>query len=274
MAKKKITDLPEYDNPPLTEVICGVTFQPLNNLTATHFGIIWSMFQPEFPRVEEVAPLASPIEIFEGQALEGSLEFTDIPPLPRQMFISQNERNIIQVQRDRFVFNWRKVKLEDSYPRYDNVFSSFQEKLTTVKDFLSNGDIQLNPSQYELTYINQIPECDIWKNIDELDKVFPNFSLNFDSSLILKEPENANMRISFMLPNKMGRLHASIKTGATRRIDNKKLIIFELTARGIESNSNLDEMKGWFDIAHEWIVKGFTDLTSKPIQEELWKRRK
>lgn len=274
MAKKKSKALPEYENPPLTEVICGVTFQSLDNLTATHLGIIWSLFQSEFPRVEEVAPLASPIELIEGQTLEGRMEFTDIPPLPRQMFVSQDERNIIQVQKDRFLFNWRKFKLEDSYPRYDSVFDSFQKKLKTFQEFLSEGDIKLVPLQYELIYINQIPECEIWKNVEEIEKIFPNLSFKFEDSLILNEPENTNFRISFLLPDKLGRLHVNIKTGATRRVDNKKLVILELTARGISDDKDLSKMERWFDIAHEWIVKGFTDLTSDKMQKEVWKRRK
>jgi hypothetical protein len=86
--------------------------------------------------------------------------------------------------------------------------------------------------------------------------------------LILNEPETINYRISFLLPDKMGRLYATIKTGATRRVGGKKIVIFDLTVRGF--NADMDK---WFSVAREWIVKGFTDLTGNKIQDEIWKRR-
>jgi len=33
-------------------------------------------------------------------------------------------------------------------------------------------------------------------------------------------------------------------------------------------------MRNWFDLAHEWIVRGFTDLTEKEMQETIWKRER
>ncbi len=272
MPNKKSKILPEYDNPPLTEVVCGVTFQPLDNFIATHFGILWGIYQPDFPKVEELAPLASPIEIIEGQEYEANLNFTNIPPLPRQMFISQDARNIIQIQRDRFIFNWRKLELNDTYPRYEKVFDEFKDKLGKFNGFLENSQMQIVPAQYELTYVNQIEENDLWKTNKDLINIFPKFQSNIETGLILKEPETINSRISFLLPNKMGRLYATIKTGAVRKANNKKVIILDLTVRGF-NRKNLTEMSNWFEVAREWIVKGFTDLTGDKIQKEVWKRR-
>lgn len=272
MPSKKNKTLPEYDNPPLTEVVCGVSFQSLDGFIATHFGILWGIFQPDFPKADELAPLASPIEIIEGQNYEAKLDFIDIPPLPRQMFTSQDGRNVIQIQRDRFIFNWRKLELDDAYPRYEKVFSEFKNKLNSLNDFLINGEMQIIPTQYELTYVNQIEVDDFSQDSNDLIKIFPYFQTKIENSLILEEPENINSRISFLLPNKLGRLYATIRTGATRKKDNKKIVIFDLTVRGFNSN-NLDDMDKWFEIAREWIVKGFTDLTSEKIQKEAWKRR-
>jgi uncharacterized protein (TIGR04255 family) len=273
MSSKKNKTLPEYDNPPLTEVVCGVTFKSLDNFIATHLGILWSLYQPDFPGVEEVAPLASPIEIIDGQQLETQMEFTDIPPLPRQMFISQDGGSIIQVQRDRFIFNWRKLDLADDYPRYENVFGAFENKLAKFEEFIKNIGMEVLPIQYELSYVNQIAEGALWKNIGDLSRIFPHLQSKIENGLILSEPETINSRISFLLPNKMGRLHITIRTGARRKFDSKKLVIFELTARGFNHKS-MSEIRKWFDIAREWIVQGFTDLTAEKIQQEKWKRRK
>ncbi len=89
--------------------------------------------------------------------------------------------------------------------------------------------------------------------------------------MVLKEPERVNCRISFNLPDKLGRLYATIQTGSVRGSEKKPVIVFDLTVRGM-TNQSLPNMKDWFDLAHEWIVKGFTDLTSAKAQNEVWRR--
>jgi len=32
-------------------------------------------------------------------------------------------------------------------------------------------------------------------------------------------------------------------------------------------------VKNWFDMAHEWIVRVFADLTGPSIQEAIWKKK-
>jgi uncharacterized protein (TIGR04255 family) len=133
--------------------------------------------------------------------------------------------------------------------------------------------MQILPLQYELTYVNQIPEGDLWNTISDIGKIFPKFDFSFNDCLVLTEPETANWRISFVLPNQIGRLYASVRTGATRTSDTKKVIIFDLTVRGIGSDNSSSNMNKWFDVAREWIVKGFTDLTSPEAHKQLWRRK-
>jgi uncharacterized protein (TIGR04255 family) len=270
---EKIYSLPDYENPPLTEVVCGVTFENLDNLIAPHLGLLWQQYQPDFPRVEEVPLLPSPIEIFEGQTLQGKLELIGVPPLPRELFISEDENTIIQIQRDRFAHNWRKLRHEVEYPRYHNVIESFEKRFSLFHSFIENAGMEISPLQYELTYVNQIPEGDLWEKVSDIGNIFNKTNFSFGEGLTLKEPETVNWRISFVLPEQSGRLYATVKTGATRASDNKKVIIFDLTVRGIGQDKSLQNMKQWFDVAREWIVKGFTDLTTLEAQK-LWRRTK
>ena len=32
---------PDFDNPPVIEVVCGVRFKAINKLLAPHFGLLW-----------------------------------------------------------------------------------------------------------------------------------------------------------------------------------------------------------------------------------------
>jgi hypothetical protein len=35
------TDLPEYENPPVNAVVCGIQFKTLEGLRIPHFGLFW-----------------------------------------------------------------------------------------------------------------------------------------------------------------------------------------------------------------------------------------
>ncbi len=265
------TLLPEYEQPPINEVICGISFKPLDAFTASHMGILWGRLQPDYPRVEELVPLGSPIEIFQGHEFKPEFQYTPVPPLPREMFISTDENYVIQIQRDRFIFNWRKLKTTDMYPRYTQVTDQFEKRYSLFEEVATvDGDVP-EPIQYELTYNNQIPQGDIWQSISDIGKIFPYINLKFNG-LILGEPEFTIWRTSFVLPGKTGRLHLVVRTNGIRRSDNSPLIFFELTVRGIPTDISRQARKVWFDSAREWIVKGFTDFTSEEAQNEIWRR--
>ena len=34
----------------------------------------------------------------------------------------------------------------------------------------------------------------------------------------------------------------------------------------------MDAVWEWFEVGHEWIVCGFTDLTGATIQKDIWQR--
>ena len=156
---------PDFNNPPVIEVVCGVHFKSINNLLAPHFGLLWEKFKTDYPSCQEVAPLAPVIEQYEGERKIG-LDFQEVPPLPRIWFIHKNDNGILQVQRDRFLHNWRKVRPEDEYPRYPKVIEMFKSMLSKFEHFLHENEFdKLVPLQYEMTYINHIWEGEGWSNL-------------------------------------------------------------------------------------------------------------
>ncbi len=48
--------LPDYELPPVLEVVCGVLFKPIK-LLVPHFGLLWEEFQSEYPTFQEAVPL-------------------------------------------------------------------------------------------------------------------------------------------------------------------------------------------------------------------------
>jgi len=181
---------------------------------------------------------------------------------------------IIQVQRDRFLHNWRKVRPGDQYPRYHNVIQMFKDRLSRFQAFLDDRKLgTVVPTQYEMTYVNHIPKGDGWETINDIGKVFPDFAWQASEQRFLSAPEGIDWRTNFLMPNRTGRLHVTIRSGV-RREDGHRLLLFELTARGIGNDTSPEGMWAWFDLARERIVRGFTDLTGHEVQKNIWRRKR
>ncbi len=263
--------LPHYDEPPVTEVAFSVLFLPLEGLLSPHIGLLWERFQPEYPYCTDSNPIVPEFEFFDQKNIEPLLEQSDIAPLPRVVFTSQDETRIIQIQRDGFACNWRKVDMQNKYPKYSNLIAEFQENLVKFDEFLQNCELdKLQPLQYELTYVNQIPQGEAWLTFEDIGKIFPDMSWRKSALRFLTNPQSIAWDALFELPDKIGRLYASIKS---IKIEDESTLLFEMTVRGIGNYTSREVLQDWFSIAHEWIVSAFTDLTGNETQTKIWKRR-
>ncbi len=272
MAGNKSRTLPDYDNPPVAEVVAGISFAPLTKLLVPHVGRYWDKFKSQFPNCNEVAPLPVRIEHFDKPP-ELIREAGD-HQLPRVWFISSDDNEIVQLQRDKLLYNWRKIRDEDDYPRYQKVMQSFYSKLSDFKDFIRELDLgEVSPIQYEMTYVNHILIGEGWDSMSDIGNVFPDYSWEKSSDRFLSlGREGINWRDTYELPERHGRLSTTIRNGY-RSADNTPTLHFELTVRGFPATSSEDDMQAWFDLAREWIVHGFTDLTGPGIQKSIWGRK-
>jgi len=261
--------LPDYQIPPVNEVVFGIQFQKIENFQTPHIGLLWEKLGREkFPRWQEMPTINRIIETFNGpKAPQFGIETYDKPPLPRLLFINSDENHLVQVQQDRFLQNWRKLKPDDTYPRFRTLYPEFKKSWDFFNSFLHDVNLPKPiPDQYELTYVNQITQGEGWEKLTDIDKVFRDFQCE-TSGRFLPEPETLNWRKTYRLPDKMGRLHTTMKLVSTK--DGKRIMLFELTARGF-GNASMDE---WFAMGREWIVRGFADLTADRVQKEIWQRK-
>ena len=158
------------------------------------------------------------------------------------------------------------------YPHYDHVIGNFRTCLATFEDFLEESQFgRIEPVQYELTYINHLLKGEGWETIDEIGNIFPDFFWRNTNERFLTSLETINWQTTFVLPERAGRLRVSIRLGK-RTSDQVPTILLELTARGIGADRSVSSMWSWFDIAHEWIVRGFADLTAEDMQNKFWRR--
>ena len=256
--------LPSYKKPPVNEVAIGFTFENLDTLKIPHIGLLWERFRNDYPLIEHALPLATnqviPIDSATGLAL------------PRVWFIDKAENRLIQVQSNQFYFNWRHRKDQDAYPRYENIVREFKSHLTVLQGFLNDVGLgTLRPSECELTYINQIPKGQGWEIVDDWHNVVTDFCWRKDARRFLPVPANLTWQASFALPDEKGRMRIRLAE-AKRKADDMPLLVLELSTRGLGKDKSIEAIWDWYPVAHEWIVRGFTDITSPEMHHKHWER--
>lgn len=264
MTKKKPErgPLPSYKEPPVNEVVCGLKFAPLQKFMLPHIGLFWKSVLKDFPSCEHAPPLG----------FVGSTDSATNIPVPRVWLINQTDDRLIQIQKDIFYYNWRRRPISNKYPRYKSVIKPFKKHLSSFIEFINTNDIgSITPIEYELSYINHIFPEHGWRTPAEFGKIFPDARWRYSKDRFLPDPEQISWRVAFPLPNDSGRLSVKIDSGF-RKIDETPLYIMEIKAHGIGASDALNDMWKWFDVAHEYIVRGFADLTSQKIQQRAWKR--
>ena len=92
--------------PPIVEVACSFEFEPLRALDALWLGRVWEVFSADYPVGRVHPPIVTRPELHLG------------PPELRAWYVSEDEEFIVQLQRDRFVFNWRRPDARDPNARY------------------------------------------------------------------------------------------------------------------------------------------------------------
>jgi len=254
-----------FERPPVIEVVCGVLFGNLLKLRTAHVGAFWERVRAEFPEVVEAPPMLPVVEGSEGPS-GIQVEFVPIPPLPRTWLIAADDESLIQIQRDRFAFNWRRKSPDDGpYPSYDHVIVEFEKRYAQFESFLSKENIgEVALRQFELTYSNSISVAEIPSG----EEVLSDHIRDSSRARFLPKAESFEWRTSYALPDTNGRLHVQAVSGRDLS-SGEPLIRLDLTARGINQDTN---MRVWFDLAHEWIVNGFADITTEAMQRQVWRR--
>jgi uncharacterized protein (TIGR04255 family) len=265
--------LPDFRKPPVIETVLSVEFAPIKDWALPHFGLFWAQLREHFPRFEVHPPIRSEIESFEPPQAPAEPEIRIELAMPegRCWYVNDDGRQLLQIQNGRFIFNWRKRAPDDEYPRYRQfVLPSFNRLWQSFLGFLKQEGLgEPSPVQCEVTYVNHIPKGEGWNTVEDWDEVF-NF-LNFHHKLnFLPHPEATNIDLAFVIPEKRGRLRAKIRR-AIRIVDKCEIITLNLIARGRPQSSSTQDIVNWFELGHEWVVRGFADITT-PKMHEQWER--
>ena len=267
------TAVPSYKKPPVVEVVWSAQFLPLPWLTAAHTGLFWETIRADYPDCEEQPPVERQDESEELlRPAQFQTVFFQKPPLCRQWFISKSGTDLVQLQQDRFCFNWRRVKADDYYPRYDYMRSQFTDRWKQFCGFAKSQSGELpTVDLLEMTYVNHIFKGDGWDVPGEIGKIFPAISFHGKADF-LTLPASLSATMVFDVKGTHGRLHVSCRHARLIQEDQRELFRLELVARGRPEKADSEGILEWFAEGRQWIVRGFADLTNIEIQKSIWGR--
>jgi uncharacterized protein (TIGR04255 family) len=227
--------LPPLSNPPIVEVVCGVAFEALPELDPILLGTYWSQRRDQFPQ-RQLRP-----------ALHDQPSFVvgGVGPV-RSWFVSGDDVFIIQIQPDRFYFNWR--KRDDAYPRFNDggeqqgILTRFLEELQRFSDFCAESvGRRPAPTRIETTKIDHLVEGLHWEGLGDLATVVPWLAV-FESFSTTKDPA---VGLRFNEQREEARLLVALDT-ATRNDEAGQTRLLKLESQIVKALGAEDDLREVF----------------------------
>lgn len=272
-----MADGPTFKDPPVVEVALGVQHEPLIGLKSPQVARYWERVRGRFPRWTTHPPINPAFETFGPPTLRRgrpAFEFANAPGPTRSMFEDSDGNELVQVQPDRFVRNWRRYQDQSAdYPRYASVHRpGFQEALEDYLAFLAEHGVgELVPNQIEVTYVNHVEPAGAWTGHEQLAVVLSVLSGQHSDDQ-LDGPEGIDLNLRYRVVGDdgepVGRLHVSVRP-VFRGSDLSPLFAINLTARVGISGGGVDDVLREMDRGHDFLVNAFRSITT-PEMHKIW----
>ena len=246
----------EFAKPQINEIVFGVGLQ-LKKFDATFFGRFYDRIKNEYVMVSQ----RPPIILFDKSNINHDTFFN-----PRILFETSDKLKLIQMQSDRFHYNWRKQEQEQNqYPGFEEVYKQFKTAWNSYNSWLKEENAYDDSivNRLELTYINHIDKGELWQeDINDIDRVINFFKkLNIEKRYSMN---NFNTTFSFPLEED-GELVYAIRSGVKRSTKESVLVIDLTMKKKCSANENFDS---WFTNAHDHIAKVLISSLSKEALKE------
>ena len=264
--------LPEFDAPPVIETVLSAQFVRLPNFSSAISGWFWKQYlssewakakdapriEDQFERFDEPRVPVSPIRIRQSSEMESE----------RVQLIRSDDERMIQIQNTRFILNWKKE--HGNYPTYKVLWPEFRELFARFQTFTQDAGLgQVSLNQWEVTYVNHIPQGNLWNSPRDWPKILPGLytPLAWNSS----DCETLAGSWRFVLEAKRGRLYINVQHGRVG-VSGPDALVVQFTARGPVDNGKGWSLESGFSLGHEYIVRTFASITSEEAQAS-WLRK-
>ncbi|WP_293968071.1 TIGR04255 family protein [Sphingomonas sp.] len=243
---------PKFTNPPLIERAISVHFAELSGFTLGDYGLFWSIIRDGFPLSESAGRTPPNIEQYDGfRPAEQQISIVDGGSLPRALFRNATSGELVQIQPDRFTFNWIKTGVDHAYPHSEVTLERFFDLLTLFERFAADRGLgALQFDQCELTNVNVVPVEDVGETLS-------------DVATVVKLPDVANPCRSVRLEQQivgsrhiftdedgrpLGRVH-TMGQPAIRAQDSALAFRLDIVARGAPLSTGRKGLEDFFNLA-------------------------
>lgn len=265
-------DLPEFDHPPVVEVIIGAQFEPIRQFRQAHIGLFWNEIRADYPVVQDQPRLETPVEPIDWAPIGPSfhIEVLDSPPVQRAWFVSSDDSLLVQVQNDRLIHNWR--HRGEGYPRFEPLLERFWSRLDTYEKVIGRADLQMTSvQQIEVTYVN-------WVLVEAVEKFFrPSSAAQLDVPEIGPLPD-AQLWSARYPVRRDGQVIGVlvIEAQPARRVERNQVLAgfqLALTFRApVTAGATREELSSLLLRGRDAIVRSFTAVTTTEMHQ-IWGRR-
>lgn len=262
-----VSELPAFARPPVVEMAVGVQFKALPALRGIRLGPLRERWREAYPLVDEQPALAPVFEASMPQGVTVEFPLGPVPPV-RYWFLSQDSTELVQLQHDRLIVNWRQGDDLGEYPRYDHMRDLFLTRLRELSEFVVEEQLgAIEVSQVELNYINAVdagPDAQ-----GRLDRLLRGWATPEHH---LGQPLQARVNFVYEMESVgAGPVRLYVGVDPAQRPDGQPVSFFTLTVRGGPADSSLEATTEFMDIAHEHLVRSFAELTPEELHAE-WGR--
>jgi uncharacterized protein (TIGR04255 family) len=272
-------------------VVLAAQFPP-DTIDLEVYGRFARELRDELPRRTRQGLVPRNEEKFDQRRVQASFEirFEGAADLPRIVFESEDRVELVQLQPHRLTLNWREATPNAAYPRYKALRKRFRQLLKLLFDSLDELDQRHPVELSEVTYVNPI-EYPGDAATDHVGRTHPdpaniiNRFKHRPSDAFLPEAEDVHLqtrwRIADQAGEPIGRLHLSVEPGLRppqptsadltqadlATSDLTPIYLVNLTARVMSAADTVDRVMKALDVAHEWVVLGFEDLTTAAMHD-------
>jgi|SRR5712692_5070239 uncharacterized protein (TIGR04255 family) len=254
-------ELPDYTNPPAVETALGVRFSAIEGWNVFHYGLLLGKFKDEYPKQQLHPPLGE--VTFQMSSTQA---FADVPV--RCWFINRDDTQLVQIQNNCFIRNWRKTDQTPDYLHYDVIRPLFQRDWTLFQEFLQEHGLRRPvPWQCEVTYINHFVRGRDWNDYKDLHLLYPVWK-GLPNEGIFARPQAVALTVSYGLPT--GGSLQFVSQPAIRQSDGAEIIQLAITALGKPAGES--DVLSLLDSGREAVVRGFAGFMDDNAQKKWGKK--
>jgi uncharacterized protein (TIGR04255 family) len=248
-----------FRKPPLVEVSFAIRFKPPAEFSSAHIGRFWAQIAKDFSLAVDKPPIME----------SGQITLVPDGLAPRVWLVHNDQALLLQIQRDRFYVNWRRLgAANENYPSFKKLQPLFSKYLGEWIGFTDTSGLgQLEIQHCELSYMNFIVPDASWSGLNDLGKVFVCLGASQDIGAT-----HYSTGWNGIYDFGTNRVSAILQTLRNVSDPSQKKIQFEVKAEPLAPLKVADDPVAWLTSANEDIVNAFLSLTTTWAQKELWER--